>query len=401
MSNGTFSIEDAGFNMGVNVRIRVRNAKTGRILQERKGHNRCLKSQLMGIVKWLNGEFNDTQPYMLHYDFIPRYLGLGTNRASYDSPTGITTEVSVNDTMLLNELAPRIKLPERNTVINRSSQDYVQLVIVCYLPEDKYNDQDIAEAGLFSNESGNNCLFRITFDPIHKTKDTVVEVNWTISVISVNSMNQPYEGVDKSDLYTNLRQVMTSTDTTEGNKGIPSIYANITDLCNEAFQAMYTYSRTDLTQDDVDAQIERLFEEAKILNDLEPGGEIIPEGLIDTSGGTVQPQDILLDKIAYSQGAKVIGTMRTINETPIYKNTYNDFSYETKTVDGTERTYFKVTSVPQLGTTGEKIAVTSGTYTQYLNIPIDVLATFIGLTPEKIKFGETILGVTGTYRGNS
>lgn len=398
MSSGNFNIEDAGFNLGVNVRVRKRDAKTGRILEEREGHNRCLKSQLMGIVKWLNGEFNDTQPYLLHYDYIPRYLGIGTNRASYSDAT-VTTEVTVNDTMLLNEISPRIALPQRNTIINRSTQDYVQLVIVCYLPEENYNDYEIAEAGLFSKEKGNNCLFRITFDPILKQKDTVIEVNWTISVISVNSENQPYEGVDKSDLYTLLSRILRSESTEVGNKGIPSIYSNIKNLCNETFDSIYTYARTDATQEMVNNATVELFEASNILNDLAPGGELIPDNFTDTSDGTITANDVVLNKVGYSQGEKITGTMASIQDTPVYKNSYTDFTYETKTVGGVEKTYLKIKCVPTLGDNGKNYVVKSGTFKMDVNIPLEVLAQYIGLTPEKLKLGENVLGVTGTYSG--
>ena len=43
----SFNIEDAGFTLGVNVKITKRDRMTGQILEERKGHNRCLKTQLM------------------------------------------------------------------------------------------------------------------------------------------------------------------------------------------------------------------------------------------------------------------------------------------------------------------------------------------------------------------
>lgn len=51
----SFNIEDAGFTLGVNVKITKRDRMTGQVLEERKGHNRCLKTQLMRIskmVKW-------------------------------------------------------------------------------------------------------------------------------------------------------------------------------------------------------------------------------------------------------------------------------------------------------------------------------------------------------------
>ena len=126
MGKGTFSMEDAGFVVGINVKLTKRDKNTGRVLETRQGHNTCLKMQLMGIVKWMNGEFNESAPYLLGEDWIPRYLGIGTNIATYQNPDGVSTEVNINDTRLLSEISPRIKLPERNKIVNRSTQRYVQ-----------------------------------------------------------------------------------------------------------------------------------------------------------------------------------------------------------------------------------------------------------------------------------
>ena len=115
---GKLSMTDAGYTVGVNVKITKMDKDTGRVLETREGHNRCLRMQLLGITKFLNGEFNDTG-YILAQDWIPRYLGLGTNIASVDSQSNIKTEVQVNDTRLLDEISPRLKLPDRNVVVNR------------------------------------------------------------------------------------------------------------------------------------------------------------------------------------------------------------------------------------------------------------------------------------------
>lgn len=257
MSNGNFSIQDAGFNIGVNVRITQRDKNTGRVIAERKGHNRCLKMQLMGIVKWLNGEFNPSQSYLIHYDWIPRYLGLGTNTADVVNTSGISSEVTINDTKLLNEISPRIKLPERNKIINKSSQSYIQLCIVTYLPSDKYNGEAIAEAGLFSKDSGNNCLFRITFDPILKTEDSVVEINWTISVISVDSDNKPYEELDKSDLREAMNQLLDK---------FALKYPDLKDACEHLKSpGIYYYGRNDVSQTEVDQATALLTDDANKL----------------------------------------------------------------------------------------------------------------------------------------
>ena len=210
MGKGTLSMTDAGYVVGANVCLTKRDKKTGKVLQQVEGHNRCLRMELMGITKFLNGEFNNTN-YQLAYDWVPRYLGLGTNVATVDSSSNIKTEVQINDTRLLDEISPRLKLPDRNKVVNRTSQSYVQLIITTYLPEEYYNGQTIREAGLFSKATGNNCLFRIVFDEITKERDSVVEVTWTISVISIDSHNEPYEEYSKADLREAINEVIERT----------------------------------------------------------------------------------------------------------------------------------------------------------------------------------------------
>lgn len=232
---GTLKTQDAVFNIGVNVDIKGINTKTGEVVVHRKNHNRCLKTQLMGITKFLNGEFNKSHPES-YYNWIPRYLALGTNLAAYDSGTSVTTVVDINDTKLLNEISPRIALPERNTVINRSTQSYVQLVINTYVPEDMFNGQTIREAGLFSNATGNNCLFRLTFDDITKTEDIVLEVNWTITIISIDSQNQAYEEIDKTDLWNAMELLINR---------FAQVAPDIANFCGDLKGAIKEYAKSD------------------------------------------------------------------------------------------------------------------------------------------------------------
>ena len=375
--NGNFNIQDAGFNIGVNVQLTKRDKKTGKILQQVKGHNRCLRNELLGIAKWLNGEFNDTQSYLLHYNWIPRYLGVGTNQATLDSTGSVTTEVTVNDTRLLSEISPRMKLPERNKIITRSTQDYVQLVIVSYLPSELYNDQTIAEAGLFSKASGNNCLFRIAFDGINKTEDSVIEVNWTITLISIDSQNQPYEGVDKSGLRLNTRQLL--------NK-FSELYPDIATACQHIdHPAIYDYGRSDATQAEIQKTSDLLAQDYRQIKDLQPGSSVIPEGYMNTKGGTCTANDILQGKIAYSNGKELTGTVKTVDKIAIYKDSYSDVSLVTEQQTTGTKTFLKIKSVPQLANDGDNVMVTSGIFKEEVNIPIDVLAQFLGVKPEIIK----------------
>ena len=246
--NGKLSLTDAGYRIGVNVKINKMDKHTGRILETREGHNRCLRMQLLGITKFLNGEFNDTG-YIVEQDWIPRYLAVGTNIASVDSASNIKTEVQVNDTRLLDEISPRLKLPDRNVVINRTSQNYVQLIITTYLPEEYYNNQTLREAGLFSKATGNNCLFRITFDDIKKTVDSVVEVIWTISVISIDSQNEPYEEYSKQDLREALNEVFERT---------AELYAPYGDIVQRLEDAIYECIKTDSTEESIEEQFQSI-----------------------------------------------------------------------------------------------------------------------------------------------
>jgi hypothetical protein len=199
----------------------------------------------MGIAKFLNGEYNKSNPQATYFDWIPRYLALGTNIAAYDSGTSVTSIVDINDAKLLNEISPRLALPERNIIINKSTQAYVQLVINTYVPEELFNGQTIREAGLFSKATGNNCLFRITFDDITKTEDIVLEVNWTITIISIDSQNQPYEEVDKTDLWNSMELLLNR---------FGQVAPDLSGFCTDLIGAIREYAKTDSTIISVKAQ---------------------------------------------------------------------------------------------------------------------------------------------------
>lgn len=172
-----------------NVRILKRDARTGRILEQRDRKNRVTKMALMGIVRFINGEFNETTPDDM-YMYIPHYLALGSNKASTVNP-GVTSEVTVNDSKLLDEISPRILLTQRNIIENIESNPYIKLTIKCYIQEDAFVDETIGEAGLFSKESGANCWARIAFDPFKKGEGEVIDVTWEITVLSVGDNKYP------------------------------------------------------------------------------------------------------------------------------------------------------------------------------------------------------------------
>lgn len=277
---GKLKMTDAGYTVGVNVRLTKRDKHTGRVLQQVEGHNRCLRMELMGITKFLNGEFNDTS-YTQAKDWIPRYLGLGTNMASVDSDSHIKQEVQINDTRLLDEISPRLKLPDRNTVVNRTAQSYVQLVITTYLPEELYNGQTIREAGLFSRATGNNCLFRIVFDEISKERDSVVEVTWTISIISIDSQNEPYEEYSKADLRESINEVIERT---------AQLYTPYEEIVGDFEDCIYECIKTDSTEESIAEATNKMIQILIKMRDWTP--ESVPDEIeeaIDDINGEDNP----------------------------------------------------------------------------------------------------------------
>ena len=114
------------------------------------------------------------------------------------------------------------------------------------------------------------------------------------------------------------------------------------------------------------------------------GVEGTMEAGVDTSDATAVAEDIARGKTAYINGEKVEGNILTIN-----------------VASG-------ITSNGQLSDSTNYIKLTGTVTTDMLfrsnsNASIEVLKTtlaeYIGLTADKIKSGETILGITGTYTG--
>lgn len=186
-----------------NVYIR-RRTKSGKILEERFAKNRVTRLMLYGIGKFLLGHFNNSSPDKI-YEYIPRYLALGTNTPGSDaSVAGVTTISSVNDTRLLNEIkqlnttgetqsVKRIWIAERNMckINTKFSDPFIKVSIKAYISSKNYDGMSIGEAGLFSKEQDNNCLARVCFSPILKNEGEVLDIQWDITLLSYGETKYP------------------------------------------------------------------------------------------------------------------------------------------------------------------------------------------------------------------
>ena len=108
---------------------------------------------------------------------------------------------------------------------------------------------------------------------------------------------------------------------------------------------------------------------------------------LDTSDGTATANDIISRKTAYVNGQKITGTL------PVNSATYT-FVQGTYTVKASENENY-------LGVQGQirnDIVLQRGANID-MRVNYQDIANAIGLTADKIKSGETILGVTGTYTG--
>lgn len=186
-----------------NVHI-CKRSKNGKILEERFAKNRVTRLMLYGIGKFLLGQFNDSTPDKI-YEFIPRYLALGTNTPGADADSaGVSTLSSVNDTRLLNEITKsstvgtsetvkRVWIAERNMckLNTKFSDPFIKVSIKTYISSSHYDGMSIGEAGLFSKEKDNNCLARVCFSPIVKNAGEVLDIQWDITLLSYGETKYP------------------------------------------------------------------------------------------------------------------------------------------------------------------------------------------------------------------
>ena len=125
------------------------------------------------------------------------------------------------------------------------------------------------------------CLFRIVFDDIKKERDSVVEVTWTISVISIDSQNEPYEEYSKADLREGLNAIFERTG---------QLYDPYNQILDELDDCIYECMRSDSTEESIKNAVDTTTGILNKMADWKPQGipDDVEKRIDDVNGGPIE-----------------------------------------------------------------------------------------------------------------
>lgn len=170
---------------GANVRIRLYDGITKTLKAEIEEHNITTSFALMSVAKLVYGIYDSFTPDKVSVN-VPHYVAVGTGNSAPD----------VTDNALDDEVIPlgydlnRIKITSREIVPDLANKR-IAVNFKTYVPtfvryQANSSDASIAEVGLFSQLTGNNCWARVVLEtPVTKAAGDVLDILWTINIQSL------------------------------------------------------------------------------------------------------------------------------------------------------------------------------------------------------------------------
>ena len=193
----------------VNVSILYKSTD-GTVIKKTGVKNRILRELgIYSYVRWITGAFNNNASLWDQKQYVPKYLAIGSNQPPLNGAPGTSTAVQFSDISLFHEINDveatgiplernRIKLNRASYISDSDEDDYIKVQYEAYIPEDRFVGETIGEMALMTMPTGWNAFARITgFEPFVKEPNTVVQIIWEISIISVESSNRYHPLVKK------------------------------------------------------------------------------------------------------------------------------------------------------------------------------------------------------------
>lgn len=191
----------AGLIFPSNVRI-IQTSTDGTLIRDTAVKNRVLKEYgLYSYCRFILGSFNNGSLWDWK-QYVPKYLAVGTNKAPLTGAPGTDTAVQITDISLFHEIDDcavtgepiennRIKLNRANYIEDNEDDPYIKIQFEAYIPEDRFVNCEIGEMALMTMPTGWNAYARITgFPEIKKIPNTVIQVIWEITIISIESSDR-------------------------------------------------------------------------------------------------------------------------------------------------------------------------------------------------------------------
>lgn len=185
---------DGQLDIRCNVAVRVINGDTGEE-DTRYFHNRVTKTALMGIIRYIYGDFDKDEAtvHQVASSYTPKYLALGGYYAGEQTPSWstYTPSVGTNITELDHELNNgddhRVLISSRQ-ITNNLTDNFITISFRTYISSEDFKNTVIKEAGLFIGDDGNNCWSKITITPeLTKGTHDFLDVLWDVKVSSIGA----------------------------------------------------------------------------------------------------------------------------------------------------------------------------------------------------------------------